>query len=266
MVPRAPDPGPSPGQGWKLATTGLLAGFGGGLASLGGGTLIIPLLTEWIGLDRHRARGTAMAVAGFTAIGGALVYGSHGHVQWNTLLWTGIPAALVAPWAARLSIDWPDLVLRRLLGSIMLAGSIALFLHPGPGNGFATQWPWLWLLATGVIAGALAGIVGISGGPVLAPLFVLELGMPQQLAQGSSLNARLPAVIAGVVEDQREGFVMWRMLPLLAAGDLAGIWGGAHLALMLPEPQMRQLFALLLLLLGLHELSGRAARIHRTHR
>ena len=80
------------------------------------------------------------------------------------------------------------------------------------------------------------------------------------------LNARLPAVIAGVVEDQREGFVMWRMLPLLAAGDLAGIWGGAHLALMLPEPQLRQLFALLLLLLGLHELSGRAARLHPTHR
>jgi len=90
--------------------------------------------------------------------------------------------------------------------------------------------------------------------------------MPQQLAQGSSLNARLPAVIAGVIEDQREGLVMWRMLPLLAAGDLAGIWGGAHLALALPEQQLRSLFALLLLLLGLHELSGHSIRVPRTHR
>ena len=231
--------------------------------SLGGGTLIIPLLTEWIGLDRHRARGTAMALAGITAAAGALIYGSRGHVQWSTLLWTGVPAALIAPWAARLSLHWPDLVLRRLLGAILLAGSIALLFHPGPGNGFAIHWPWLWLVGTGIIAGALAGIVGISGGPILAPLFVLGLGMPQQLAQGSSLNARLPAVIAGVIEDQREGLVAWRLLPLLAAGDLVGIWAGAHLALALPEQQLRALFAMLLLLLGLHELGGRSRHLHR---
>jgi len=263
MSPRPADPPPLPPRGWKLAATGFAAGFGGGLVSLGGGTLVIPLLTEWVGLDRHRARGTAMAIAGITAVTGAFIYGRHGHVQWDTLLWTGLPATLVAPLAARLSLHWPDALLRRLLGLTMIGGAVALFLHPGPGTAIAAHWPRAWLLGTGILAGALAGIVGVSGGPLLAPLFVLGLGMPQQLAQGSSLNARLPAVIAGVVEDHREGLVVWRFLPLLAAGDLLGTWAGAQAALALPEHQLRYLFASMLLLLGLHELLGHPRHLHR---
>ncbi len=242
---------------WKLAATGFVAGFGGGLASLGGGTLIIPLLSEWIGLDRHQARGTAMAVAGVTALAGAFFYGLHGSVAWNTLLWTGIPAALTAPLAARYTENWPDDLLRRGFALVLLAGALALWWHPGPGNGLALNWPGLWMVATGILAGLVAGVIGISGGPILAPLFVLGLGMPQQLAQGSSLNARLPAIVAGTLEDHREGLVCWRYLPLLASGDLAGAWLGTHAAMALPEERLRQVFVLLLLLIAIHEWLGR---------
>lgn len=41
-----------------------------------------------------------------------------------------------------------------------------------------------YLLSVGVLEGLVGGVVGISGGPILAPLFVLGLGMAQQLAQG----------------------------------------------------------------------------------
>ncbi len=251
---------------WKLATVGLVAGFGGGLASLGGGTLIIPLLSEWLGLDRHQARGTAMAVAGITALTGALSYASQGQVHWPTLLWTGLPAALAAPWAARISQHWSDQLLRRLFGLVLLAGATALLFHPGPGRGFADHWPHAWLLITGVVAGIVAGVLGVSGGPVLAPLFVLGLGMPQQLAQGSSLDARLPAIAAGLVEDHREGLVCWPLLPWLMAGDLAGVIAGTSLALTLPEAVLRRFFALLLVLLAFHEWADRPFHPHFQHR
>jgi len=247
---------------WKVLTVGLVAGFGGGLASLGGGTLVIPLLSEWLGLDRHRARGTAMALAGVTSLAGALRYGVSGQVQWSTLLWTGLPAAMVAPLAARFSVHWPDGLLRRLLGLILLAGAAALFFHPGGGAGVALAHPHAWMAITGMIAGFMAGVVGVSGGPVLAPLFVVGLGMPQQMAQGSSLNARLPAIFTGVVEDVRESLVEWPLLPWLALGDLAGIAVGSQLALAMPEAALRRLFALLLLLLALHELMDRPFSAH----
>ncbi len=253
----------------RTLLAGFFTGFGGGLASLGGGTLLIPLLTDWLGLSQHEARGTAMVIAGFTAISGALGYGLHASVQWDTLLWTGIPALICAPLAARLSVNWPESTLRRLFAVVLLLGAVALVLRGSePASGFASGWPDLWLVLVGVIAGVVAGVVGISGGPVLAPLFVLGLGMPQQMAQGSSLTARLPAIASSIWENQREGLICWRLVPLLGLGDVAGTLMGTQLALWLPEHQLRYAFALLLVVLAVHELAGRPAQpgvAHRPH-
>ena len=251
----------------RTLMAGFFTGFGGGLASLGGGTLLIPMLTDWLGMSQHEARGTAMVVAGFTAVSGAVGYGLHGSVQWNTLLWTGIPALICAPLAARLSVDWPELTLRRLFAVVLLLGALALVLRGGePGGGFASAWSAPWLVLVGVIAGVVAGVVGVSGGPVLAPLFVLGLGMPQQLAQGSSLTSRLPAIASSIWENQREGLVCWRSVPLLGLGDVIGTVLGTRLALWLPEHLLRYAFAGLLVLLALHELAGRPAQRHVSHR
>ena len=253
----------------KLLTllAGFFTGFGGGLASLGGGTLLIPMLTGWLGLTQHEARGTAMVIAGFTALSGALSYGLHNSVQWNTLLWTGIAAMICAPVAARLSVNWPEQTLRRLFALVLLLGALALILRSNDlTGGFASSWADLWLVLVGVIAGIVAGVVGISGGPVLAPLFVLGLGMPQQLAQGSSLTSRLPAIASSIWENQREGLICWQSVPLLGLGDVAGTVLGTHLALWLPEHLLRYAFALLLVLLALHELAGRPFHQHVSHR
>lgn len=250
----------------RLLISGLATGFGGGLASLGGGTVLIPLLTEWQGMSQLEARGTAMAAAGFTSVAGAWVYGLHGSVDWATLAWTGLPALVCAPLAARLSAGWPQSLLRRAFGLVVLLGAAALVFKDLAHAGFASGLPIAWMLLVGVIAGAVAGIVGVSGGPVLAPLFVLGLGMPQAVAQGSSLASRLPAIVGGVYEDHREGAVHWRALPLLGAGILTGTLLGGELALYLPERQLRWLFAALLMLLGLHELVGRPLHPHAPHK
>jgi uncharacterized membrane protein YfcA len=242
---------------FRLFTSGLITGFGGGLASLGGGTLLIPLLTEWHGMSRIEARGTAMAAAIFTAVSGTIIYHLHGGVDWRTLLWTGGPALICAPLAARLSVNWPQILLRRLFGVVVLCGALALFVKGDLPTGFATGWPLLWMMLVGVIAGCVAGVVGVSGGPVLAPLFVLGLDMPQALAQGSSLASRLPAILGSVAENQREGAVRWRAVPWLALGIVVGTAGGSLLAVHLPEHILRWTFAALLVLLGIHEIGGR---------
>ena len=45
---------------YKSFVIGTIAGVGGGLMSLGGGTLVIPLLMGWLGLTPLQARGTAI--------------------------------------------------------------------------------------------------------------------------------------------------------------------------------------------------------------
>lgn len=242
----------------KSVAIGFVAGIGGGLASLGGGTLLIPLLTGLLRVDALDARGTALAVALVNAVAAGAAYASQGKIVWSTLLWAGIPSLAVAPLAARFSRNWPVRVLRIAFGAVVILGGVALLaVGTAPPHGIATDWSGIYLLLVGVFSGAVAGIVGVSGGPVLAPLFVLGLGMPQALAQGSSLVTRLPSTLSGLWENAREGHVRWSLLPWLASGGLVGALIGAHLAMALPEHILRMLFACLLVVLGLFEILDR---------
>ena len=242
------DPHPAKGIG-----IGFVAGFGGGLVSLGGGTLVIPLLMGWAGLTPLAARGTAITVAVFTAATGALIYGLRGQVDLPTVLWVAVPSFFITPLAAAWSERLPPDTLKREFGIVVILGGLLVV--------FRDQLPAGWvipqdlgvpyLLAVGVVEGLVAGVVGISGGPVLAPLFVLGLGMPQQLAQGCSLAARLPATLAGSWENWRLGNICRPLVLPLAIGALAGAAAGSHLALALPEARLRAFFGIFLVLLGL---------------
>ncbi len=231
---------------------GLVAGFGGGLMSLGGGTLIVPLLTGWAKLSQLDARGTALLVSIISAFTGAVVYAMHGQVNWYVVAWTGAAALVMAPIAVHVSRHWSTGILRSAFGVVVSLGGILLILKGMLlSHGFippSMETPFL--IFVGLLTGAVAGVVGISGGPVLAPLFVFGLGMGQQLAQGCSLAARLPSSISGSVQNFRHGNIRFSMLPGLAVGAIGGAIGGSKLALLLPESTLRSIFGLLLIALG----------------
>ncbi len=235
---------------------GLVAGLGGGLFSLGGGTLTIPLLMASLRLDPFSARGTALAAALFPAAFGAFLYARAGQVDWPAVLAVALPAMLLTPWVGLWTERFSGRRLRRLFGVVVIGGAVVLVLRDLLLGGWSLQgpWRWAWLAGVGVVEGLVAGSVGVSGGPVLAPLLVIGLGMPQQLAQGCSLAARIPAVVTGSIENFRCGHVRYGLLPGLVAGGLAGAWAGSTLALSLAEGHLRTLFALVLAAIGLRYL------------
>jgi len=243
----------------KGLATGFIAGTGGGLISLGGGTLVIPLLMGWVALTPLQARGTAIMVSVFSAATGSIVYALRGQIDPEVVLWVAVPSFLVTPLAAAWSERLPPNTLKREFGAvIMLGGLLVVFRDYLPATPtIPADWTHTYLFGVGIVEGLVAGIVGISGGPVLAPLFVLGLGMPQQLAQGCSLAARLPATLSGSWENWRLGNVCRPLILPLAIGALAGAVVGSHLALALPEARLRALFGLFLVLLGLHYLLQR---------
>jgi len=232
--------------------------MGGGLASLGGGSLVIPMLMGWAGLSPLEARGTALAVSLFTASIATLVYSSHGMLDLKVVLWVGIPALVVTPLAAARSEHWPAARLKAGFGLVVITGGLLVILRDlfTTGALIPVDAQPLYLIIIGVIEGLVAGVIGISGGPVLAPMFVLGLGMPQQLAQGCSLLSRLPAVISGVWENWRLGNVHTGWIPSLALGAIVGAFLGSKMALALPEQGLRIAFGILLIALGLHYLHG----------
>ncbi len=240
------------GQATKGLLVGLIAGFGGGLMSLGGGTLVIPLLMGWLKLTPLQARGTAIMVAIFSAFTSAIVYGLRGSLDLQAALWVAIPAFIITPLAAAWSEKLPARALKKSFGLVVIIGGAMVISRDSLPFSIQVpaQWSSAYLIMVGIIEGLVAGVIGISGGPILAPLFVLGLGMPQQLAQGCSLAARLPATISGGWENWRLGNVCKSLVIPLAIGALAGAIAGSHLALSLHEAHLRSLFGGLLLFLG----------------
>jgi uncharacterized protein len=98
----------------------------------------------------------------------------------------------------------------------------------------------------GVAAGVLAGMFGVGGGILFVPVLLL-LGRSQLHAEATSLLAILPTVAAGAWRQQRYGNVRWRAALVIGLGSIAGVEGGAYLAVNLPEHVLRKLFAALLL-------------------
>lgn len=100
-------------------------------------------------------------------------------------------------------------------------------------------------LLLGVAAGVLAGLFGVGGGILFVPA-LLALGLGQIEAQGTSLLAILPTVLAGTWNQRRYGNLRPRTAIVLGVASIAGVEVGARLATELPETTLRRLFAVLL--------------------
>ncbi|MGH3127121.1 MAG: sulfite exporter TauE/SafE family protein [Gaiellaceae bacterium] len=109
----------------------------------------------------------------------------------------------------------------------------------------------LFALVLGVAAGVLAGLFGVGGGILFVPALV-ALGLGQLEAQGTSLLAILPTVLAGTWNQRRYGNLRPRTAVVLGVASIAGVEIGARLATELPEATLRKLFAVLLFVVAAH--------------
>ena len=100
-------------------------------------------------------------------------------------------------------------------------------------------------IVLGVAAGVLAGMFGVGGGILFVPVLV-ALGLGQLEAQGTSLLAILPTVLAGSWSQRRYGNLRARTALVVGFSSIAGVEVGARLVTGLPETTLRRLFAVLL--------------------
>jgi uncharacterized protein len=106
-------------------------------------------------------------------------------------------------------------------------------------------------LVLGVAAGVLSGLFGVGGGILFVPALV-ALGLGQIEAQGTSLLAILPTVLAGTWNQRRYGNLRPRTAVVLGVSSILGVEVGARLATALPEATVRRLFAVLLFAVAAH--------------
>ena len=86
----------------------------------------------------------------------------------------------------------------------------------------------------GLAAGVLAGMFGVGGGILFVPTLV-ALGLGQLEAQGTSLLAILPTVLAGTWNQRRYGNLRRRTAIVVGVASIVGVEIGARIVVELPE-------------------------------
>jgi hypothetical protein len=108
--------------------TGLVGGFFSGLTGVGGGAIMVPLLTGLLGLNQHRAHGTSLAIVVFVGTAGLLGYWITENVNWELAGWLALGGATGAYAGARTMVRIPERSLRLIFGLFLLGVAVRMFL------------------------------------------------------------------------------------------------------------------------------------------
>lgn len=273
--PPVPPPSSSSSKIKELFTASAIggtAGVLGSLAGMGGGFVMIPLMTSrLLKLTQHQAHGTSLFAVAATGLAGASSYSEH--VVFESAAAVTVCAIFTARLGAQMTSKLSGPMLRRALGALMLAMAPAVPLkayvlehHQAPsteetatttGNAKLER-PFLERVlppaAIGMVSGFLAGLFGVGGGTIVVPALALATDMTHHQALATSLAAMILPAMVGTVTHAQAGNVAFRIAPALALGAAVGAVAGAKLAVKTDETTLRWGFSGLLGVLGVRTL------------
>ncbi|HEU0169413.1 MAG TPA: sulfite exporter TauE/SafE family protein [Chloroflexota bacterium] len=112
-----------------MTAGGLLIGFVSGLTGVGGGILVVPLLTLGFGIGQRVAQGTSLIAMLPTAAIGAFTHQRNGNVDGRAATWMGIAGMPAAVVGSALALWLPARALGGLFGIFLLIAATRM-------------WPW----------------------------------------------------------------------------------------------------------------------------
>ncbi|MEQ1556516.1 MAG: sulfite exporter TauE/SafE family protein [Gallionella sp.] len=254
---------------WYVAylLLGALVGFFAGLFGIGGGLLLVPVLSFLFEAQHlagqnnlHFALGTAMAAILYTAAASAHAHQQQGAVN-ASVVRSMTPALLMGTLLGTLlatQISARYITLFFALFVYCAAAQMLVAFKPPPKRQLPSR---TGLSFVGVGIGAISSLVSIGGGTLSVPYLVWH-NVPFKHAIGTSAALGFPIALGGTVgyivtgltltnaPSGALGFVYLPAFFLLAAGSLFTTPLGAKAAHRLPLKWLRRAFAVLLVVLA----------------
>jgi hypothetical protein len=114
---------------WPFAVTGVAAGALSGLLGIGGGTVMVPAFSEWIGMSIKEAVATSLACVGILAVPSTITHALLGDINWAYAIPLSVGVIPGARLGAHLAIRSSDRGLRLRVAALL--GSVALIYAAG---------------------------------------------------------------------------------------------------------------------------------------
>ncbi len=260
---------------WIIAflALGTLVGFMAGLLGIGGGGIMVPLLTtiflmQGLPLETvvHLALGTSMASIVVTSFSSMRAHHAQGGVLWPVVR-AMAPGILIGTFAATfLAANAKSAHLAIIFAAFMAYVSYQMFAgrKPRPGRTLIGSGG---LIAAGGAIGGVSALVSIGGGSLTVP-FLIWQNVDVKKAIGTSAAIGLPISLAGTAgyainglhhaagTPNTLGFVHLPAVLLISLTSFFMAPVGARLSHRLPISALKKAFALLLILLSLKMLSA----------
>jgi uncharacterized protein len=219
---------------------GLILGLVFAVLGAGGGIIAVPVLLVLLHLSLAEASGAGLAIVFTAAVTSAVGYARARRIDWRTVLVLSPTLMGGAALGARLSPLVPERWSAGLFAAVLLIAIASLFRPKREAPGRASN---LTLVVTGLVLGALTGLLGVGGGFLLVPVLVALGGLPLPQAVGTSTALIAASSFAGGLSAL---VLKPSLLPLvapLALGAMAGAIAGVPLGGHLPERGLRLGFA-----------------------
>lgn len=234
---------------------GLAAGLLGGLFGVGGGLIIVPGLVSLAGMDRRLAHGTSLAATLPIAAASLITYVSHGNVDWAIAFFVAIGAIVGAIVGTTLLHIIPKNVLIVIFVITVLATATRLAVSSdSTGRTDLTVAMALLLIGVGLLAGTLAGLLGIGGGVIMVPAMVVLLGMVPAVAKGTSVAVIVPTAIMGTIRNRKKANVDIRVAAVCGGFGAASAVIGSTISDRLSDQLSNIMFAALLVFVAITQI------------
>ena len=251
------------------------AGLLGSLTGLGGGVIVIPLLTLAFGIDFHYAIGAALVASIATSSGSASAYVKEGMTNIRLGMFLEIATSVGAVLGAVIALWMPTNAIAVIFGVVLfftavmqnrqkvdhvgvkgsaLAMKLKLFgsypTKEGVQNYELTNVPGGFLIM--VAAGALSGLLGIGSGVLKVLAMDSCMKVPFKVSTTTSnFMIGVTAVTSAVVYLQR-GYIEPGIAFPIMVGVLGGALTGAKLLKHLDVRLLRKIFAIAILLVAVN--------------
>jgi hypothetical protein len=231
-----------------LIPLGFIAGLLGSIIGLGGGIIIVPVLT-FFGYAPALASSNSIFAVFSNAVASSVSYAKQRRIEYSLGLKLGllsIPGTIIG---AYISSDIASSVFKILFGLILISASIYIFskrkIEPKSHN-LSKQ---IMLLAIGAsfLAGIISGLFGVGGGIIFVPLMVIAMGLSMKNAAPTSQFILLFASVSALITHSLLGHPDFYEVLLLASGSFVGGLIGARLSLDIKEGGLKILISVVMI-------------------
>jgi len=247
-----------------LLIVGLAAGTLGGIIGTGGCSVMLPILSFWLGYPPAIAIGTTLFAVIFTAISGGYGHLIRKNLDKKTTLWLsvfGIIGVILGSILFTLMAS-QTAILGLILGCAFLLPAIRMIIEGVPRNkkpqqeGNAIPGSIKAKGVFGFIIGVLTGLVGLGGGYALVPGLIYLFSAPVYITMGTSLATMIPLAIVGGGIKLAQGYVALGAGLLLAIGTIIGAQIGAAIIKKFKTTTLKLIFGVYFLYVSLKFIFG----------